>query len=406
LQLFKVNSLIFEGTAPAIEESRQILRAITETQPEVNVAWQLLGELMLKQGQPGKAVDIALRGLAYKPNDKSLLILKARAEAVRSPILAIPTLKELCELDPNDSDTIILLASTYITTSEPQKAVDILRKQITTCDPSTLRKYSFALAMALYKAGDKTEAQKEFDSLLESEPNDPRLLIAQTQLLKEEELWSQLNQKVVDWYKNHRNDSHTPVAIARDLIVVDSNEAKQTAENIIRLILKNEPLSIEAIGALAILLEMSDRSAESAELYQQLLEIEPRNLIAINNLAWIMSEDKGQYQQALELAQKGLELNPNYIDLIETRGVVYYRLGELNKAVQDLTKCVELYPDTVPQAVIARFHLARTSAELGKKEEALRYLNQALELEITIGGLSTTELTEAKNLLRKLQEGN
>ncbi len=406
LQLFKVNSLIFEGTAPAIEESRQILQAITEKQPEVNGAWQLLGELMLKQGQPGKAVDIALRGLAYNPNDKSLMILKARAEAVRSPILAIPTLKELCELDPNDSDTIILLASTYITTGEPQKAVDILRKQITTCDPSTRRKYSVALAMALYKAGDKIEAQKEFDSLLESEPNDPRLLIAQTQLLKEDELWSRLNQKVVDWHKNHRNDSHTPVAIARDLIVVDSNEAKQTAENIIRLILKNEPLSIEAIGALAILLEMSGRSAESAELYQQLLEIEPRNLIAINNLAWIMSEDKAQYQQALDLAQKGLELNPNYIDLIETRGVVYYRLGELNKAVQDLTKCVELYPDTVPQSVVARFHLARTFAELGKKDKALRYLNQALELEITIGGLSTTELTEAKNLLRKLQEGN
>jgi len=151
---------------------------------------------------------------------------------------------------------------------------------------------------------------------------------------------------------------------------------------------------------------MSGRSAESAELYQQLLEIEPRNLIAINNLAWIMSEDKAQYQQALDLAQKGLELNPNYIDLIETRGVVYYRLGELNKAVQDLTKCVELYPDTVPQSVVARFHLARTFAELGKKDKALRYLNQALELEITIGGLSTTELTEAKNLLRKLQEGN
>ena len=406
LQLFKVNSLIFEGTAPAIEESRQILQAITEKQPEVNGAWQLLGELMLKQGQSGKAVDIAMRGLAYKPNDKSLLILKARAELVRSPILAIPTLKELCELDPNDSETIILLASTYITTGEPQKAVDILRKQITTSDPSTRRKYSLALAMALYKAGDKIESQKEFDSLLESEPNDPRLLIAQAQLLKEEELWSRLNQKVVDWYKNHRNDSHTPVAIARDLITVESNEAKQTAENIIRLILKNEPLSIEAIGSLALLLEMSGRSAESAEFYQQLLDIEPRNLIATNNLAWIMSEDKGQYQQALELAQKGLELNPNYIDLIETRGVIYYRLGELNKAVQDLTKCVELYPDTVPQCVIARFHLARTYAELGKKDEALRYLNQALELESTIGGLTNTELTEAKQLLRKLQEGN
>ncbi len=406
LQLFKANSLLLEGTAPSIENGRQILQSITEKQPEVSGAWLLLGELMLKQGQPGKAVDVALRGLAYKPNDKTLLLLKARAEAVRSPILAIPTLKELCELDPNDLETVTLLASTYITTGEPQKAVSILRKQITTCDLSTRRKCRLALAMALYKAGDKIEAQKEFDSLLESEPNDPRLLIAQTQLLKEEKLWSQLNLKVVDWYKKHPNDSQTPVIIARDLMVVDNNEARRTAEDIIRLILKNDPVCTEAIRILAILLEMVGRSTESAELYQQLIELEPENPIAINNLAWIMSEHKGQYQQALQLAQKGLNLAPNYIDLLETRGVVYYRLGEYNKAMQDLTKCLELYPGSTPQYVAASFHLARVFDKLGKKDEALKYLNQALRLEGRIGGLPTAELTEAQRLLITLQEGN
>ncbi len=406
LQLFKANALLTEGTAPAMENGRQILLMITEKQPEVSGAWLLLGELMLKQGQPGKAVDVALRGLAYKSNDKPLLLLKARAEAVRSPILAIPTLKELCELDPNDLDAVTFLASTYIKTGEPQKAVNILRKQITTCDLSTRRKCSLALAIALYKAGDKIEAQKEFDSLLESAPNDPRPLIAQAQLLKEEELWSQLNQKVIDWFNQHPNDSHTPVIIAIDLIAVNSNEARQTAEDIIRLILKNDPVSTEAISALAILLEMVGRPAESAELYQRLLELEPENLIAINNLAWIMSEYNSQYQQAMELAQKGLKLAPNYMDLIETRGVIYYRLGELNKAIQDLTRCVELYPDSASQSVAANFHLARAFAELGKKNEALKYLNQALSLESDIGGLSTAEMTEAKNLLIKLQEGN
>ena len=406
LQLFKANALLSEGTAPAMENGKQILQMITEKHPEVSRAWLLLGELMLKQGQPGKAVDVALRGLAYKSDDKPLLLLKARAEAVRSPILAIPTLKELYELDPNDSDAANFLASTYISTDEPQKAVDILRKHLTTCEISTRRKCSLTLAVALYKAGDKIEAQKEFDSLLESEPNDPRPLIAQTQLLKEEELWKQLNQKVNDWFIKHPNDSHTPVLIATDLITTDSNEARKTAEDIIRLVLKKEPASIEAISALAILLEMVGRPNESAELYRHLLELDPENLIAINNLAWIMSEYNSQYQQALELAQKGLKLAPNYMDLIETRGVIYYRLGELNKAIQDLSKCVELYPESAKQSVVARFHLARAFAELGKKDEALKYLNQALTLYNEIGGFSTTEMTEANNLLRKLQEGN
>ena len=211
--------------------------------------------------------------------------------------------------------------------------------------------------------------------------------------------------KIVDWYQKHPNDKHTPVVIARDLAAVDNNEAKQTAEDIIRLILKNDSTSTEAISVLAILLEMTDRSAESAELYQQLIELDPENLIAINNLAWILSEEKGQYQQALELAQKGLKLAPNYLDLIETRGVVYYRMGEMTKAIEDLTKCIELYPSSIPQYTTACFHLARAFDKNGKKNESLKYLNQALDLEGRIGGLSNEELTEAQHLLIKLQEG-
>ena len=405
LQLFKTTLLLAEGTTPAIENAKQILQKITEKEPEVSEAWLMLGQLMLKQGQPGKAVDIALRGLAYKNNDKTLLLLKARAEAVRSPVLAIPTLKELCELDPNDIDSVMLLVSTYMTIGEPQKAVNILRQQLLTCEPSIRRKYRIVLAVAMYKAGEKSEAQEEFNALVESDPNDPNPLLAQVQLLKEEQLWSQLNLKVVDWYRKYPNDSHTPVVIARDLTPIDSNEAKQTAEDILRLVLKNDSASTEAMSVLAILLEMTGHSDESAELYQRLIELEPENLIAINNLAWILSEEKGQYQQALELAQKGLKLAPNYIDLIETRGVVYYRMGELTKAIQDLTKCVELYPSSTPQYVTASFHLARAFDKLGKKDESLKHLNQALELESRIRGLSTAELNEAQRLLIKLKEG-
>ncbi|MBN2180458.1 MAG: tetratricopeptide repeat protein [Sedimentisphaerales bacterium] len=405
LKMFKANSLLIEGTAPAIESAKQILQKLTEEEPEISEAWLLLGELLLKQGLPGQAVDISMSGLAYKPNDKKLMLLKARAEAVKSPVLAVPTLKELRELDPNDLDVLTLLTNTYIDIGEPQKAVDMLRKHLTTCDISALYQCRLTLAVALYKAGDKEEAQKQFDSLVESEPNNPLPLITQTQLLKKEKLWNQLNQKVVEWYQKYPNDTRTPVFIAGNLISVDSNEARQAAEEILRLILQKETSSTGAMNTLALLLEMTGRSDESAELYRRVIELEPGNIIALNNLAWITSEKKGQYQEALELAQKGLALSPDYLDLIETRGVVYYRLGELNNAVQDLTKCVEFYPNSTPQYVAANFHLARVLNALGKNNDAIKYLNEALSLEGKIGGLSNEELTEAKRLFIKLQEG-
>ncbi|UCE99952.1 MAG: tetratricopeptide repeat protein, partial [Planctomycetota bacterium] len=139
LQLLKARSALVEGTAPAIENAKQILQKITEDQPEISDAWVLLGEIAIKQGQPEEAMDAALGGLAYGPKNKSLLLLKARAEAAKSPVLAIPTLKQLHEMEPNDLGTVVLMANTYIQTSEPQKAVNLLREQLAVCDVSARR---------------------------------------------------------------------------------------------------------------------------------------------------------------------------------------------------------------------------------------------------------------------------
>ena len=419
LRLFKARLLLTERTAPATENAERILQEITEDQPAISQAWMLLGEISLSQGQPGKAMDAALRGLVHKSDDKMLLLLKARAEAMRSPLLAIATLNVLRELDPNDIDIAQYLASTYIAAREPEKAVNLLREQLTVCDASTRRRCNIALAVALYKNGNKADAQREFDSLLQSEPNDPAPLLAQASLLKDDGLWGQLVQNVADWYQKRPKDNRTPISIANDLVTEEDGQAKKAAEDILRMILKNDSDCTEAMSALGILLQTTGRSAESAELYQRLLTHEPDNLIAINNLAWIMCEKQGKYRQALELAQRGLKIAPNYTDLIDTRGVAYYRLGQFNKAVQDFTTCIELYelyPKGLPSAVASHFHLARAFAShfhlarafagLGQRDKAVEHLNQALDLEKRIGDLLTTDLAEAQSLLERLQKGS
>jgi tetratricopeptide (TPR) repeat protein len=404
MRMFKARTFLAEGTVPAIEKAERIFQEITEEQPEISNAWIMLGEIALRQGQPGRAIDAALRGLVHNPNNKSLLLLKARAEAVRSPILAIPTLKLLCEMDPNDVNAAMLLAETYIAVDEPEKAVALLTKRLSTCDASMHRKCSIALAIALYKNGNKEQAQKEFDSLLESDPNDSGPLLAQVRLFKDDKLWNQLEQKVIEWYKRKPEDYKTPVIVARELVRIGDGKAQEVSEDIINLVLEKYPDNAEALGVLAILLEVTDRSVESVKIYKRILELEPDNLIAINNLAWILCEKEGEHQVAFKLAQKGLTIAPDYLDLIDTRGVVYYRLGEFEKSVQDLNKCVELYPLAAPSGVASRFHLARALAKLGQKQKAIDSLNQVLALENRIGGLSAADLAEARKLLKQLSE--
>ena len=410
LQLLKARTLLTEGTAPATENATKLLQTITdkkitETQPKISEAWLLLGEIMLRQGEPGKAIDIALRGLVHKANDRALLVLKARAEAARSPALAILTLRGLRDMDPNDTDTAILLANTYIAAHEPAKAVDLLKNQISICNDSTRRKCILALAVALYKNANKAEAQKEFDSLLQSEPNDPGPLLAQAGVLKDDQLWSQINQNVTDWYQKHSKDIRTPISIARELAAVENSEAKKTAEEILKMVLNKDSNCTEAMSVLGMLLQITERFGESAEVYQNIITLQPNNVIAINNLAWIMCEEQGKFQQALELTEKGLKIAPNYIDLIDTRGVAYYRLGEFNKAIQDFTTCIKLYPKETLSGTASRFHLARAFAALGEKDKAIEQLNQVLNLESQTKGLSPKDLAEAQRLLEELLKG-
>ena len=406
LRLYKARSLLAEGTAPDTKQATRILQKITEEQPKISEAWVLLSEIALRQEQPAKAMDVALRGLAHRPNDKGLLLLKAQAEAVRSPTLAIPTLKALYEWEPNDIDTAVFLARTYIAAGEPEKAVDLLEKQLVSCNNTPdKQRINGALAMALYKSADKVKSEKIFDSLYQSGPDDPGPLIAQAQLLKDDELWNQLSQKVIAWCQNHPEDIHTPITIANDLAADKDSNAKKIAEDLLQRTLDNNPNSLPAMCTLAMLLQMTGRPEESAELYQQILTLEPDNVVAINNLAWIMCEEQENYQQALELAQRGLKTAPNYIDLIDTRGVAYYKLGQYDKAIQDFTRCLNLYPDGTPSAVASYLHLGKALAKLGQKDEAIENLKKTLELNNKVGGLSAADSAEARQLLEELSKG-
>jgi tetratricopeptide (TPR) repeat protein len=406
LRLLKARSLLAEGTAPSIKSAVKTLQKVTDEQPKIAQAWTLLGEILLQQGQATKAMDIALQGLAHQPDNKSLLLLKARIEAVRSPALAIPTLKALQEIDPNDADAVIYLADTYLAANQFQEAVNLLKTQLVSCKGTPdERKINIALAVALHKNNSKPEAQKIFDSLYQSAPDDPVPLLAQARLLKDDQFWDKLIQMVLHWCQNHPKDTRTPTAIAADLAATEKSEAKKTSEDILRMILKNDSDCIEALGALAMLLQTTGRSTESATLYKQLLALQPDNVIAINNLAWIMCEEHSEYQQALELVQRGLKIAPDYIDLIDTSGVVYYKLGQYDKAVQDFTRCLEMYPDGTPAATASYLHLARALANLKQKDEAIKNLKKTLELNSKTGGLSAADSADAQRLLEELSQG-
>lgn len=411
LRLQKARLLIAEGTAPAISEATDILKKLTEENPTLPDAWCLLADLALRRQQPIRAIDLITRGLVHSPNDKNLLLLKARAEAVRSPLLALPTLKALREQNPADLDIVLYLADTYLAIGDFDQALDSIKAQsLVSHSSQDRRKIDTALAVALYKTGDEQQAKELFAHLSESAHGDPSPLLAQVRVLSDARQWDQLDQILAQYRRHYIQRPEILTAIADQLVAGDDKEPTQMAANLLRQTLARHPKYIPALDRLARIMLITAQNAEAADLYTRLLQLRPDHIVAINNLAWILCEHQGQYDHALQLANRGLQQEPQYIhlayvDLIDTRGVVYFRLGQYRKAVEDFNRCIRLYPPDAASLVASYFHLARALEKLGQNSEAVRTLNKTIEMNDQFGGLATTDLAEAQELLNNLTKG-
>ncbi|MBN1123694.1 MAG: tetratricopeptide repeat protein [Sedimentisphaerales bacterium] len=154
--------------------------------------------------------------------------------------------------------------------------------------------------------------------------------------------------------------------------------------------------------ALAVTLQSSGNWQEAVGLYRKVLTEQPENIVAINNLAWILCEQENKYSEALQMAQKGLTLSPDYTDLLDTRGVIYYRLRQYPQSAKDLKRCILAYSEQASALTGSYFHLARTESKLGDINSARENLAKALELNKTRGGLSANEVNEASELQEEL----
>jgi tetratricopeptide (TPR) repeat protein len=419
LWLYKAQMLLSEGTAPSVEQAVSILKKVTTRQPKVPQAWAMLAGLYLEQDKPAQAMDLALRGLSYLPNDKMLMLAKAHCEAARSPILAIPTLnceaarspilaiptlKALSDTYPDDADVVIPLAETYVMAGQHPKAVELLKSQLASAKGADARKMNIALAVALYENSDIEQAREKFAILYKEQPDDPATVLAHSLVLKKHRRWAELAEIALGWYKSHPQDITTLLSIVQDLAMSQENQAKKVAEDILRTIIDNDSDCVDALSSLAVLMHMSGRSVAAVDLYEKVLKLDPDRLTALNNLAWILCQEQDKCEQSLELVRRGLAKNPNYIDMIDTSGMVHYRLGQYEKAVEDFTKCIKLYHSGASAVVGSYFHLGRALQRLGQENEAISNLKKSLDLNVRIGGLSPAEAAEARQLLAEISE--
>ena len=157
--------------------------------------------------------------------------------------------------------------------------------------------------------------------------------------------------------------------------IYQSKKELDSAEALLIKGRKNIPESLKIPLGLASIYEFKGNYSASIDIYRDMHQSQPDNLVVINNLASLLSDHgdgKGDLELAKTLSDKLLEnKQPVFLDTI---GWVNYKLGDYQKAIIYLTQVVEKNPDVN----VFNYHLGMAYKMSGNNAKAKIYLEKSL----------------------------
>jgi tetratricopeptide (TPR) repeat protein len=99
---------------------------------------------------------------------------------------------------------------------------------------------------------------------------------------------------------------------------------------------------------------------KAVEHFRATVTLDPKNAFAMNNLAYLFSERGANLKEGLELVSKALALQPENSAFLDTRGWLFYRLGQYDEADANVSKAIQLQPE------VSELHLHKGQIALAR----------------------------------------
>jgi tetratricopeptide (TPR) repeat protein len=194
------------------------------------------------------------------------------------------------------------------------------------------------------------------------------------------------------------------VAVLRSMQPTDE-QVRRLEARLKEAIAKNDKLTVLKLH-LADLYDLRGRYADAERLYRQILDerCEPHNVVALNNLAWLLAHRDGGADEALTLIEAAVNNAGRRADLLDTRGLVYLKLGRYEQALADFREANEDAPTPTRQ-----YHLARAYFEMKDRATAARKLKEAQDRLLAAPGpglpglMHPTEQEDCRRLMAELK---
>ncbi len=271
-----------------------------------------------------------------------------------NPSGARTSLEEARKINPADVRALSGLNQSYLAQKQDAMALQKV-KEYASREPKSAPVQEF-LGTVLFVHGDRAQARAAF---MAAKAADPHFMDADFSLVQ------------------------------LDLLEAKTEDARKKLEGILSAHNDNTTASLW-LGNL----DVSQGNKDAAiQQFKQVLESDPSNAQALNNLAYLFAESGKQPDEALKYAQKAVELAPDDPNFSDTLGWIFYEKGLYSSAIQYLERAV-----SKKGTAVSRYHLAMAYAKAGDLVRGRTTLEAALKV--------NPKLPEAKAAEQLLSEAH
>jgi cellulose synthase operon protein C len=181
-----------------------------------------------------------------------------------------------------------------------------------------------------------------------------------------------------------------------------TDEQVKRVEDWLKSAIEKSPKKMVLRLQIADLYDLRGRYPEAIEALNVVLrpENEPNNVVALNNLAWILAHraDGGERERALAYINTAVKGLGKRAELLDTRGIVYLALGRTDQALADLKEVNNDAPS--PSRM---FHLARAHYQAQDRDSAAKVLKRARDLNLQPDDLHPAEQKMCRDMMAELK---
>jgi Flp pilus assembly protein TadD len=135
-----------------------------------------------------------------------------------------------------------------------------------------------------------------------------------------------------------------------------------------------DPVNPRALMAAAVAYQQMNDVPRARAAYEATLAISPSYPGAANNLAYLLSEQPGQEENAYKLASLAQRSTPDDPHVSDTFGWILYKRGDYQRALTMLKRSAAKLPDSPS----VQYHLGMTAQKLGDTTMARAALTKAV----------------------------